>query len=110
LTADVCFFSQPRIAPVSVLSVREPIDWTSIRIDPPSRISTATDFWIDLEQVTTILNNEQYSEYVTTPTTPPPSYYKAADLFSQGIFTDCPICGKRQSVFNSNYCIQCGHS
>jgi hypothetical protein len=109
LSVDVCF-SHPIIAPVSVSSVRGPIDWTSIWIDSPSRISIATIFWIDLEQVTTILNNEQHSEYVTAPTTPPPSYYKAADLFSQGIFTNCPICGKRQRVFNSNYCTQCGHS
>jgi hypothetical protein len=93
-----------------VLSAREPIDRTSIRIDPPDRISIAPAFWIDLEQVTTLLNNEQHSEYVTAPTTPPPTYYKAADLFSQGTFTDCFICGSRQSIFNSGYCTQCGHS
>jgi hypothetical protein len=90
--------------------MREPIHCTSIRLDSPSGISIAPAFWIDLEQVTTLLNNEQHSEYVTAPTTPPPSYYRAADLFSQGTFSDCPICGKRQSVFNSNYCTQCGHS
>jgi hypothetical protein len=109
LTVEVCF-SQPRIAPVSVSSMREPIDCTSIRLDSPSRISIAPAFWINLEQVTTSLNNEQHSEYVAAPTTPPPSYNKADYLFSQGTFTDCPICGNRKSVFNLNYCTQCGHS
>ncbi|CAF4096958.1 unnamed protein product [Rotaria sordida] len=101
---------QQRVAPVTAPSAREPIDWRSIRLDPPTETSATTILVPDLEQVTTSLDNEQYSQYAIVPATPPPpSYYKVIDSFSQGIFSDCPKCSNQKSVFNAKYCIQCGY-
>ncbi|CAF1330231.1 unnamed protein product [Rotaria sordida] len=99
---------QQRVAPATAPSVREPIDWRSIGLDPPAETSATTIFVSDLEQVTTSLDNEQYSQYAIASATPPsPSYYKVIDSFSQGIFSDCPKCSNQKSVFNAKYCIQC---
>ncbi|CAF1591847.1 unnamed protein product [Rotaria sp. Silwood1] len=102
---------QQRAALTTVPFVHESIDGRSIRLYPPAETSTAFVVLPDLEQVTTPLDNEQYSQYVITPATPPPpSYYKVINSFSQGIFSDCPKCNNQKCVFNANYCTQCGYS
>ncbi len=102
---------QLRIVPIPMPSIREPIDWTSIRLDPPPAISAVPTSEINSELITTILNNEQYSEYVIAPATPsPPPYDRVVYSFSRGTFTDCPNCGIQNCVFNAKYCTQCGHS
>ncbi|CAF2790356.1 unnamed protein product [Rotaria sp. Silwood2] len=97
---------QQRAASVTVSSVREPIDSRSIRLNP-----SASGLVLDLERATTSLDNEQYSQHVFAPATPPPpSYYKVICLFSQGVFSDCPNCSNQKCVFNAKYCTQCGYS
>ncbi len=105
MTAEIRL-PQPRLVRIPVPSVREPIDWTSIQLDAPTSASG-----IDLEQITTPLNNEQHSSYAMAPATPPPpSYHKVVYSFSRGTFTDCPNCGIQNGVFNAKYCTQCGYS
>ncbi len=102
---------QLREIPATVTSVREPIDWRFIQLDPPIETSAASNLMLDLEQVATPLNHEQYSQYQITPSTPPPpSYSKVVVLFSQAVFSDCSNCGIEKCVYNSKYCTQCGHS
>jgi hypothetical protein len=94
-----------------MLSIRQPIDSASIPLDPLPVISAVSISGINSEQITTPLNNEQHSEYVIPPATPPPpSYHRVVHLFSQGTFTDCPNCGIQESVLDAKYCTQCGHS
>jgi hypothetical protein len=89
-----------------VTSARDPIDWTSIQLDPPD-----STLGIDFEQITTPINDEQHYPYATAPATPPPpSYHKVVYSFSKGIFSDCPNCGTQNGVFNAKYCTQCGYS
>ncbi|CAF1354091.1 unnamed protein product [Rotaria sordida] len=99
---------QQRVAPATAPSVRDPIDLQSIGLDPPAETSATTILVPDLEQITTSLDNKQYSQYAIAPATPqPPSYYKVIDSFSQGIFSDCPKYSNQKSVFNTKYCIPC---
>ncbi|CAF1062110.1 unnamed protein product [Rotaria sordida] len=101
---------QQGVALATVRSVREPIDWRSIRLESPAETSVASVLLPDLEQVTISLDNEQCSQYPIAPATPPPpSYRKVIDSFSKGIFSDCPKCSNQNSVFNAKYCTQCGY-
>ena len=83
-------------------SIHQPTDSTSIQLDPLPVDSTVSSSG---------MSNEQHSEYVIAPATPPPpSYHTIVHLFLQGTFTDCPNCGSQESVFDAKYCTQCGHS
>ena len=95
------------MASVAVKSVEEPINYRSARLDTLTDTASVRD----VEQVTAPLDNEQNAQYVIAPAIPsPPSYHKVIDLFSQGMFSDCPNCSNRKCVFNAKYCTQCGYS
>ncbi|CAF4619675.1 unnamed protein product [Rotaria sp. Silwood1] len=101
---------EQRVASTTVSSVREPINWRSIRLDPPAETSVTSVLVPDFEQATIVLDNEQYSQYAVAPATPPPpSYYKVIDSFSKATFSNCPKCNNQKSIFNAQYCTQCGY-
>ncbi|CAF4722082.1 unnamed protein product [Rotaria sp. Silwood1] len=101
---------EQRVASTTVSSICEPINWRSIRLDPPAETSVTSVLAPDFEQATIVLDNEQYSQYAIAPATPPPpSYYKVIDSFSKATFSNCPNCNNQKSIFNAQYCTQCGY-
>ena len=88
------------------------MDGGPIQLHPVNGITASSVLLLDLEQTTTQVDNGQdHAQYTVAPATPPPpSYHKVINLFSQGIFSDCPNCSSEKCVFNAKYCTQCGYS